>query len=47
MSYHRSLVSKSSQELKEKEKELDMALKKIGQLTVESEWVKKKLKPYL
>ena len=37
----------SSQELKEKEKELDVALKKIGQLTVESEWIKKKLKPYL
>ena len=34
--------NQSSQELKEKEKELDMALKKIGQLTVESEWVKKK-----
>ena len=37
----------SSRELKEKEKELDIALKKIGQLSVESEWIKKKLKPYL
>ena len=39
--------NQASLELKEKENELDIALKKIGQLTVESEWIKKKLKPYL
>lgn len=37
----------ASKELKEKDRELDVALKKLGQLTVESEWLKKKLKPYL
>lgn len=39
--------NQSSKELKEKDRELDVALKKLGQLTVESEWLKKKLKPYL
>ena len=39
--------NRASQELEEKDRELDIALKKVGQLTVESEWIKKKLKPYL
>lgn len=39
--------NQASQELKEKDRELEVALKKLGQLTVESEWIKKKLKPYL
>lgn len=37
----------ASKDLKEKQQELDMALKKLGQVTIESEWLKKKLKPYL
>ncbi len=37
----------ASKDLKEKQQELDMALKKLGQVTLESEWLKKKLKPYL
>lgn len=38
---------KDNKELKEKQQELDIALKKLGEMTVENEWFKKKLKPYL
>ncbi len=38
---------KDNKELKEKQQELDVALKKLGEMTVENEWFKKKLKPYL
>ncbi|MBN2899719.1 MAG: transposase [Clostridia bacterium] len=38
---------KGNKELKEKQQELDVALKKLGEMTVENEWFKKKLKPYL
>lgn len=34
-------------ELEEKEKELERTQKKLGQTTVEAEWLKKKLGPYL
>ena len=37
----------AAEALKEKERELDDALKKLGQTTLEAEWLKKKLKPYL
>ena len=33
--------------LEEKEKELERTQKKLGQTTVEAEWLKKKLGPYL
>jgi len=36
-----------NQELREKEKELERTQKQLGQTTVEVEWLKKKLKPYL
>lgn len=35
------------EELREKEKELERTQKKLGQTTVEAEWLKKKLGPYL
>lgn len=38
---------KDNKELKVKQQELDVALKKLGEMTVENEWFKKKLKPYL
>lgn len=36
-----------SQELKDKEQELETALKKLGETTLQVEWLKKKLKPFM
>jgi len=43
------VFAKSKQEkkdLKETQKELERAMKQIGKITLESEWLKKKLAPY-
>lgn len=37
----------ASEALKAKEKELEQALKQLGQATLEASWLKKKLSPYL
>jgi len=36
----------ASEELKEKDKQLEQALKQLGQATVEVSWLKKKLSPF-
>jgi len=38
--------NESRTELKQVKSQLDIALKKLGQTTIEAEWLKKKLEPY-
>jgi len=38
--------TQEKKELKETQKDLERAMKQIGKITMESEWLKKKLAPY-